>query len=66
MIILREALQLVYSNDLKESSIGEIKWSGAICKSRLAPSSKGQVLNKGDGVVILYVKSNVFIVEKEI
>ena len=60
------SVAVVYSNDLKESSIGEIKWSGTICKAKLAPSSNGQILKKGDGVVVLYVKNNIFMVKKEI
>ncbi|WP_236870044.1 hypothetical protein [Candidatus Bandiella numerosa] len=60
------SVAVVYSNDLKKGSIGEIKWSGAICRAKLIPSSNNQVLKKGDGVVILYVKNNIFMVEKEI
>ena len=54
----------VYSHDLKGASLGEIKWSGAICKAKLAPSNKNNILKKGDNVTIVSVKNNIFIVEK--
>jgi len=54
----------VYSNDLKGENLGKIKWSGAVCKAKLAPSGKNTVLKKGDNVTIISVKNNIFIVEK--
>jgi membrane protein implicated in regulation of membrane protease activity len=54
----------VYGHDLKGENLGEIRWSGAICKAKLSPSSKNTILKKGDNVTIVSVKNNIFIVEK--
>lgn len=55
---------VVYSNNLRYQNLGEIKWSGAVCKARLAESNKKSILRKGDNVKICSVKNNIFIVEK--
>ena len=61
---IRGSTAVVYSNDLKSANVGEIKWSGTICKAILADSNKNNMLKRGDSVKIRSVRNNVFIVEK--
>ena len=62
---IKGGIAAVYSHDLKGDNLGEIKWSGAICRAQLAPSSKNTSLKKGDDVTIISVKNNIFIVDKQ-
>ncbi len=61
---IKGSVAVVYSNTISDKNLGEIKWSGAVCKAKLANSNKKNILKKGDNVKICSVKNNVFIVEK--
>ena len=61
---IKGSVAVVYSNTISDKNLGEIKWSGTICKAKLANYNKKNTLKKGDNVKICSVKNNVFIVEK--
>ena len=47
-----------------KGEIGQVKWSGTVCKAMLATNSEVESLEVGDKVVILDIKSNILIVKK--
>ena len=61
---IKGSIAVVHSNNLKSENVGEIKWSGTICKAVLTDSNKNNTLKRGDSVKICSVKNNVFVVEK--
>jgi membrane protein implicated in regulation of membrane protease activity len=55
---------IVYSDVLGSKKVGEIKWSGAVCKAKLISSDAELELKKGESVTINSVENNIFLVEK--
>ena len=55
---------IVHSDALGSKKVGEIRWSGAICKARLMSGDAELELKKGDSVKINSVENNIFLVEK--
>jgi membrane protein implicated in regulation of membrane protease activity len=55
---------VVHSETLCIKTLGEIKWSGAVCKARLTKSRDGNNAKKGENVKIINVENNIFIVER--
>lgn len=47
-----------------KGEVGQVKWSGTVCKAMLHVNSEVESLEVGDKVVILDVKSNILIVKK--
>ncbi|WPX96552.1 NfeD family protein [Candidatus Bandiella euplotis] len=57
------SVAVVYSDELDNKKVGEIKWSGAVCKAKLTAVNGVAPVRKGDNVKIISVENNVFLVE---
>jgi len=54
----------VVSEDLIKGEVGQVKWSGTVCKAMLHNDSVDEIIKAGEKVVILDTKSNILIVKK--